>query len=108
MAVVPRGSSLARSSPRPGCLACPDERRHAMSIPSRVRTPSTLEQFVKLPEIDEHPAREYIDGKVDVKVAAQKKHCMIQEQFLMSLDAFAEPRSLGMALPELRCAFAGR
>jgi Uma2 family endonuclease len=79
-----------------------------MSVPSRVRTPLTLEQFLKLPEIDEHPAREYIDGKVEVKVAAQKKHCMIQKQLVMSLDAFAEPTSLGMAFPELRCTFAGR
>jgi hypothetical protein len=35
-----------------------------MSIPSRVRTPLTLEQFLKLPEIDEHPAREYIELSV--------------------------------------------
>jgi Uma2 family endonuclease len=79
-----------------------------MSIPSPVRTPLTLEQFLKLPDIDEHPAREFIDGKVEVKVAAQKKHCMIQKQLVMSLDAFAEPAFLGMAFPELRCTFAGR
>jgi Uma2 family endonuclease len=79
-----------------------------MSIPSPVRTPLTLEQFLKLPEIDEHPAREYIDGKVEAKVAAQKKHCMIQKQIVISIDAFAEPSFLGLALPELRCTFAGR
>jgi Uma2 family endonuclease len=79
-----------------------------MSIPSRVRAPLTLEQFLMLPEIDEHPSREYIDGKVEVKVAAQKKHCMLQKLIVKSLDAFAEPAFLGMAFPELRCTFAGR
>ena len=74
-----------------------------MSIPSRVRTPLTLEQFLKLPDIDEHPAREYIDGKVEVKVAAQKKHCMIQLRIIQSLNDFAEPSLVGMAFPELRC-----
>src|SRR5437763_1879348 len=108
MAVVPRGSVLTRSSPRPRYLVCLDVRRHAMSVPSRVRSPLTLEQFLKLPDIDEHPAREYIDGKVEEKVAAQKKHCMIQKQLVVSLDAFAEPTFLGTAFPELRCTFAGR
>jgi Uma2 family endonuclease len=79
-----------------------------MSIPSRVRTPLTLEQFLKLPDIDEHPAREYIDGKVEVKVAAQKKHCMIQLRMIQDLNEFAEPSFVGMAFPELRCTFAGR
>jgi Uma2 family endonuclease len=32
-----------------------------MSIRSRVRTPLTLEEFLELADIDEHPAREYID-----------------------------------------------
>jgi hypothetical protein len=35
-----------------------------MSIPSRVRTPLTLEQFLKLPEIDDHPDREYVEVSV--------------------------------------------
>ena len=35
-----------------------------MSIPSRVRTPLTLEQFLKLPDIDEHSDREYIEVSV--------------------------------------------
>jgi Uma2 family endonuclease len=79
-----------------------------MSIPSRVRRPSTLEEFLKLPGIDDHPTLEYIDGKVEAKVAAQKKHSRIQSCLMKSLDNFAEPASLGMAFPELRCTFAGR
>jgi Uma2 family endonuclease len=70
--------------------------------------PLTLEEFLKLPGIDEHPYREYIDGKVEAKVAAQKRHSLIQKLIVKSLDEFAEPSFLGLALPELRCTFAGR
>ena len=79
-----------------------------MSSASRVKAPLTLEEFLRLPEIDEHPYLEYIDGKIEAKVSPQKKHSLIQSQIMRSLDDFAKPSSLGLAFPELRCTFAGR
>jgi Uma2 family endonuclease len=79
-----------------------------MSIPSRVRRPLNLEDFLKLPGIDDHPTLEYIDGKVEAKVAAQKKHSRIQKFLIIDLDGFSVPRGLGESFPELRCTFAGR
>ena len=74
----------------------------------QVRSSMTLEEFLRLPEIDEHPYLEYIDGKVEAKVAAQKQHSRIQKMLVIHLDDFAMPRALGEAFPELRCTFAGR
>jgi Uma2 family endonuclease len=68
----------------------------------------TLEEFLRMPGIDEHPYREFIDGRIEAKVAPQKKHSAIQKQLVRHLDDFAIPRSLGESFPELRCTFAGR
>jgi Uma2 family endonuclease len=70
--------------------------------------PLTLEEFLRMPGIDEHPYREFIDGRIEAKVAPQKKHSAIQKQLVRHLDDFAVPRSLGESFPELRCTFAGR
>ena len=79
-----------------------------MASPSRVPTTMTLEEFLRLPGIDEHPYREYIDGRIEAKVSPQKKHSTIQKRLVSHLDDFAVPRSLGESFPELRCTFAGR
>jgi Uma2 family endonuclease len=68
----------------------------------------TLEEFLRSPRIDEKPYQEYINGRIEVKVAAQKRHCVIQSKLSQALDRVAEPKRLGQAFPELRCTFAGR
>ncbi len=75
------------------------------SLP-QTRAELTLEEFLKLPE--ESPSLEYIDGRIEAKVAPQKQHGAIQGKLTAHLDRFAEPRRIGMAFPELRCTFAGR
>src|SRR5205085_10988739 len=91
------GKSIA--SPRGGA---------AMASPSKIRAGLTLEEFLRLPDIDEHPCLEYIDGRIEAKVAAQKRHSVLQMRLGERLNDFAEPRRLGMVFPELRCTFAGR
>ena len=79
-----------------------------MASLSRVPSTLTLEEFLRLPGIDEHPYREFVDGRIEEKVAPQKRHSTIQKQLVRHLDDFALPRSLGESFPELRCTFAGR
>ncbi len=68
----------------------------------------TLEEFLRLPEIDEHPYLEYLDGRIEAKVSPQKKHGRLEKRLMTHIDAYAEPRQLGETFPELRCTFAGR
>ena len=79
-----------------------------MASPSQLHAALTLDEFLRLPEIDEHPYLEFIDGRIEAKVSPQKKHSVIQKRLTMSLDAFSQPRGLGETFPELRCTFAGR
>ncbi len=79
-----------------------------MSTASRTQTPLTLEQFLALPEIDEKPYLEFIDGKIEAKVSPQTKHSRIQSQLLRSLEDAAEIKRVGLPFPELRCTFGGR
>jgi Uma2 family endonuclease len=44
-----------------------------MSSPARIRKAITLDEFLRLPEIDERPYLEYIDGRIEAKVSPQKK-----------------------------------
>ena len=46
-----------------------------MSSRTRIRENLTLEEFLKLPE--EKPYREYIDGRIEVKVSPQSKHSLL-------------------------------
>jgi Uma2 family endonuclease len=77
-----------------------------MASPAHVRKSLTLEEFLKLPE--QKPVLEYIDGRVRAKAVPQKKHALITLRIGERLNRFAEPAGLGLALPELRCTFAGR
>jgi Uma2 family endonuclease len=73
---------------------------------TRIREPMTLEEFLKLPE--DRPYLEYIDGRIEAKVSPQKKHSVLTMRLLERLNGRAVPARLGLALPELRCTFAGR
>jgi Uma2 family endonuclease len=79
-----------------------------MASPARVDQTISLEEFLRLPEIDEHPYLEYIDGRIEAKVSPQKKHGLLEKRLMMHVDAYAQPRQLGETFPELRCTFAGR
>lgn len=79
-----------------------------MASPSQLHAALTLEEFLRLPEIDDHPYLEFIDGRIEAKLSPQKKHSVIQKRLMMNLDAFSQPRGLGETFPELRCTFAGR
>jgi Uma2 family endonuclease len=79
-----------------------------MASPARVDKRITLEEFLRLPEIDEHPYLEYVDGGIEAKVSPQKKHGLLEKRLMNHMDAHAEPRLLGQTFPELRRTFAGR
>jgi Uma2 family endonuclease len=79
-----------------------------MASLARVGNAISLEEFLRLPEIDEHPYLEYIDGRIEAKMSPQKKHGVIQKELMNHVDAYSKPRQLGMTFPELRCTFAGR
>jgi Uma2 family endonuclease len=74
----------------------------------RVGETLTLEEFLRMPGIDERPYKEFIDGRVETKVSPQKKHGRLEKRLINHVDAFSEPRESGEAFPELRCTFAGR
>ena len=79
-----------------------------MASPAHIRKAITLDEFLCLPKIDERPYLEYIDGRIEAKVSPQKKHGILEKRLMNHIDAYAEPRQLGQAFPELRCTFAGR
>jgi Uma2 family endonuclease len=79
-----------------------------MASPPRIRKEMTLEEFLELPDIDDHPSLEYIGGRIEAKVSPQKKHVRLQKRLTRRFDDFAEPAGLGEAFEELRCTFAGR
>jgi Uma2 family endonuclease len=79
-----------------------------MASPSRIGQAMTLEEFLELPDIDEPPYLEFIDGRIEAKVSPQKKHSRLATRLITHLSQFAEPAGLGSAFVELRCTFAGR
>jgi Uma2 family endonuclease len=79
-----------------------------MASPARVDKMVTLEEFLRMPEIDKRPYLEYIDGRIEAKVSPQKKHGLLEKGLMTHVDAYSKPRRLGETFPELRCTFAGR
>ena len=79
-----------------------------MAAPSQVHTVLTLEEFLRMPDIDEVPYLEYIDGRVETKATPTSKHNLIEHRLVRSLSDFVEPNGLGMALHEIRHTFEGR
>jgi Uma2 family endonuclease len=73
---------------------------------SHVERALSLEEFLKRPETE--PASEYVDGEVARKVSPKGKHSRLQGTIVQRINDFSEPTRLGLALPELRCTFAGR
>lgn len=65
----------------------------------------TLEEFLALPE--KKPALEYEDGRVIQKVSPMGKHGVLQFTIAERFNAFARPRRLALAIPELRTTFSG-
>jgi len=66
----------------------------------------TLDEFLALPE--EEPALEFeADGTVTQKVSPKGRHSSLQGGFIKLIDAFAEPRRMARAFPELRTVFGG-
>jgi Uma2 family endonuclease len=65
----------------------------------------TLEEFLALPETK--PASEYINGQITEKSMPQGKHSLIQLELPSAINAITKPQKIALALPELRCTFAG-
>ena len=65
----------------------------------------SLEEFLRLPETK--PASEYIKGRIFQKPMPQGKHSRLQDKFVNTINAAAEPNKIACAFPELRCTFAG-
>jgi Uma2 family endonuclease len=68
----------------------------AMASPPRIRPGMTIEEFLRWPDIDEHPYLEYIDGRIEAKVAPQQKHSRITTCLAARLDRFAGPAGWGL------------
>lgn len=65
----------------------------------------TLEEFLKLPNLEQSPAWEYTEGGAVRKPMPKFRHSLLQKQLLVKIDD-SEGRYL--RLPELRCTFGGR
>ena len=66
----------------------------------------TLDEFLALPEQEPALEREP-DGMVGQKVSPQGQHSTLQLALCDLINAFARPRHLALAFPELRAVFAG-
>ncbi|MBE9007969.1 Uma2 family endonuclease [Fortiea sp. LEGE XX443] len=65
----------------------------------------TLEEFLKLPNLEDSPAWEYVDGVTMQKPMPKTRHSILQKRLLIEVDSHSDDYT---ALPELRCTFAGR
>jgi Uma2 family endonuclease len=65
----------------------------------------TLEEFLKLPYVEDSPVWEYADGVATQKPMPKTRHSILQKRLLREIDHHSETYT---ALPELRCTFAGR
>jgi Uma2 family endonuclease len=79
-----------------------------MASPARVGATMMLEEFLRMPGIDERPYKEFIDGRIETKMSPQTKHSLVTLRLLTHMLGHAEPQRLGLPFPELRCSFAGR
>ncbi|MFN6564946.1 MAG: Uma2 family endonuclease [Nostoc sp. ChiSLP01] len=73
----------------------------------KITTPqsTTLENFLKLPYIEESPAWEYINGEAIQKPMAGGKHSLLQKRLVAVIDALGSNYE---AFPELRCTCGNR
>jgi Uma2 family endonuclease len=66
---------------------------------------TTIEEFLKLPYINESPAWEYINTTISQKPMGGGKHSLLQKRLVVTIDATASNYE---AFPELRCTFGNR
>lgn len=64
-----------------------------------------LEEFLRLPYLEEPPAREYADGVAIQKPMPKTRHSILQKRLLTEVDSHSDVYT---ALPELQCTFGGR
>jgi Uma2 family endonuclease len=67
--------------------------------------PLNLDQFLKLPYIEDSPAWEFTDGGAFQKPMPGGKHSRLQSRLAGAINAVGSPYE---AFPELRCTFGGR
>jgi Uma2 family endonuclease len=65
----------------------------------------TLDEFLKLPDLEASPAWEYINGVAMQKSMPKTRHSLLQKRLISTIDNHSETYT---ALPELRCTFGGR
>lgn len=65
----------------------------------------TLQEFLKLPYIEESPAWEYINKEVIQKLIGGGKHSILQKRLVAAIDWTGSDYE---AFPELRCTFGNR
>lgn len=65
----------------------------------------TLQEFLKLPYIEESPAWEYINGEAIIKPMGGGKHSTLQKRLMNAIDGVSNDYE---AFPELRCTFGNR
>jgi Uma2 family endonuclease len=79
-----------------------------MQANAMVQTPAptiSLEDFLARPKTK--PASEYMLGEVTQKPMPQGKHSLIQAELTRALNQSLKRSQMALALPELRCTFAG-
>ncbi len=64
-----------------------------------------LEDFLKLPYLEESPAWEYVNGVALQKPMPKTRHAILQKRLLNEIDNSSDEY---IALPELRCTLGGR
>lgn len=79
-----------------------------MAAPSTVKRGVTLDEFLRMSEIDEAPGQEFIDGRIETKPMANRIHARIAKGFDQRLTDFGEANGLGLSDMEVRFTFAGR
>ncbi|MBW4645035.1 MAG: Uma2 family endonuclease [Goleter apudmare HA4340-LM2] len=81
--------------------------KHIGLTPGEIRVPksTTLEEFLKLPYIEESPAWEYINGGAIQKPMGGGKHSLLQKHLVAVIDALGSNYE---AFPELRCTCGNR
>jgi Uma2 family endonuclease len=68
-------------------------------------TALSIEEFLKLPYLEESPAWEYVNGVSSQKPMPKTRHSLLQKRLLAEIDRSSRTHT---ALPELRCSFGGR
>ena len=72
-----------------------------MASAARIRKAITLDELLRLPEIDERPYLEYIDGSIEAKVSPQKEHGILEKRLMNHIDATVSVYRLGRCVKRL-------